>query len=119
MRRLLLVSLVIAIAAPALAAPSAAAAADDAPVAGAPRAALQEGGSDSGLTDVVLVATWTFVAIVAGSLLLGALYFFKKQVGGFPENPSWVAPISIERSETFADEGDFGDAVPDAHGAHH
>jgi hypothetical protein len=80
-------------------------------------ASYQESGDDG--TDIVEVATWTIVGVVVGALVMGALYFFKREMGGFPANPTWVAPISIERSETFADEGDFGDVAPDAHGAHH
>ncbi|MGD9934378.1 MAG: hypothetical protein AB7T37_11750 [Dehalococcoidia bacterium] len=85
---------------------------EDEPVGGA------HGGEGSGV-DVVPVAVWTTVGIVASGLLLGVFYLFKRRIGGFPANPEWVAPISIERSETFAKEGDFGDVAPDAHGAHH
>jgi len=75
--------------------------------------------SDSSGVDVVPGATWMFVGIVVSALGLGILYLFKRRVGGFPKNPAWVAPISIERSESFAKEGDFGDVAPGAHGAHH
>ena len=76
------------------------------------------GGEGSGV-DVVPVAVWTTVGILVSALVLSVFYLFKRRIGGFPANPEWVAPISIERSETFAKEGDFGDVAPDAHGAHH
>jgi hypothetical protein len=69
--------------------------------------------------DVVPVATWSIVGTLIGALVLGVLYLFKRRVGGFPENPEWIAPISIERSETLPKEGDYGDVPADAHGAHH
>jgi hypothetical protein len=80
----------------------------------APAAAYQEG-EEEDENDVVPVAVWTTVGVVAGAVVFGVLYLFKRRIGGFPKNPSWVAPISIERSETFPDEGDFGDVAPGAH----
>jgi hypothetical protein len=68
---------------------------------------------DGGI-DVVPGVVWTVVGVVAGAVVMGALYFLKRRLGGFPENPSWVAPISIETSDTFHDEGTFGDQVPSA-----
>lgn len=76
------------------------------------------GGEASGV-DVVPVAVWTTVGVLASALVLSVFYLLKRRVGGFPAHPEWVAPISIERSETFAKEGDFGDVAPGAHGAHH
>lgn len=63
------------------------------------------------------VVVWSLVSLGIFALVLGAFYFFKRQVGGFPENPEWVAPITIMASKDFADEGDFGDAGPTAHGS--
>lgn len=70
-----------------------------------------------GLNDVVI---WTIAALGIFAAVMGTFYFFKRQVGGFPEHPSWVAPITIMRSEEFPDEGDFGDQVPSqqAHAEH-
>jgi hypothetical protein len=63
---------------------------------------------------------WASAAIAVAGLLLGILYLLKRKLGGFPEHPAWVAPITIMPSKNFADEGTFGDA-PDPHagGAHH
>lgn len=65
--------------------------------------------SGGGGTDVWEVATWSLVGVAIFCLALGILYLFKRQVGGFPENPSWVAPISIQRSRDLPSE-------PDTHG---
>lgn len=46
-------------------------------------------------TDVKEVAIWSMVGIGAGVVVLGVLYLFKRKIGAFPENPSWVAPITI------------------------
>ena len=80
--------------------------------------AQDEGGSSlvSRATDPVVV--WSLVGLGVFAAAMGALYFFKREVGAFPENPSWVAPISIMQSSTFPDEGDFGDAAP-GHGTGH
>lgn len=62
------------------------------------------------------VAIWTMAALGIFAVVLAVFYFFKRQVGGFPENPAWVAPITIMASKDFADEGDYGEAAPAAHG---
>ena len=67
-----------------------------------------------GLDSVVI---WSLVSLGIFALVLGAFYFFKRQVGGFPENPEWVAPITIMPSKDFADDGDFGEAGTTAHGS--
>ncbi|MCA9823109.1 MAG: hypothetical protein R3B97_08620 [Dehalococcoidia bacterium] len=122
MRTLVLRSVVLAAAVFCIAAPAGAAfAADAAPAASAitvlhadePAGGAQS--SDSSGIDVVPGATWMFVGILVSGLGLSILYLLKRRVGGFPKNPAWVAPISIERSETFAKEGDFGDVAPGAH----
>ena len=95
----------------------------------APLAVSQEGegegeaagdeGDGGGITiDVVPVTLWTLAAVAGLCVVGGVFYLFKRRVGGFPKNPSWVAPISIMESRDFPDEGDFGDALPDAHGHH-
>jgi hypothetical protein len=63
------------------------------------------------------VVIWSIVALGIFAAIGGALHYFKRQVGGFPENPGWVAPITIMQSKDFPDEGDFGDQVP-SHQAH-
>lgn len=79
----------------------------------------QETSGDGG-TDVVPVAAWTIVGIAIFAAVFGMFYLFKRRIGGFPRNPSWVAPITIMPSREFADEGDFGDQVPSgqAHAEH-
>jgi hypothetical protein len=82
-----------------------------------PASLAQESGEDD--RDVVPVAAWTIAGVGVFAVAGAALYFLKRRVGGFPANPTWKAPISIERSETFPAEGDYGDVAPDPHGAHH
>lgn len=69
--------------------------------------------------DVVPGVIWTVAGIAITCAVGGVLYFFKREVGGFPENPDWVAPISIMRSADLPDEGAYGDVEPGAHGGHH
>jgi len=79
---------------------------------------LQEGEpeeSASDETDIVPVAVWTIAGVLLAGLAGGVFYLLKRRVGGFPQNPSWVAPISIMESKDFADEGSFGDAPVESH----
>lgn len=67
--------------------------------------------------DVQKVAIWSIVSIAAGCALLSVLYLFKKQIGGFPEHPAWVAPITIMPASQLP--GDDGDPhAQDGHGDH-
>lgn len=78
----------------------------------APALAQDHGGGSStgnGGRDVWEVAIWSLIGVGIFAIALGILYLFKRQVGGFPENPAWVAPISIQRSRDLPSE-------PDAHG---
>jgi hypothetical protein len=52
---------------------------------------------------------------------MGTLYLLKRRVGGFPEHPSWTAPISVMRSRDLpGDDGADGHAAsPDGHGTGH
>lgn len=69
-----------------------------------------------GLDGVVI---WSLAGLGIVSIVLGVFYFFKRQVGGFPENPAWVAPITIMPSKDFPDEGDYPDSAPThAHAEH-
>jgi hypothetical protein len=73
-------------------------------------------------SDIKPMVFWSIATIAGAATVFGTLYLFKRRIGGFPENPSWVAPITIMPSKNFADEGTFGDApadAHDAHGAHH
>lgn len=89
----------------------------------APAAADDEGGhsatqaTDDG-TDILPVTLWSLAGVAVGATVMGTLYLFKRRVGGFPENPSWTAPISVMRSRDLpGDDGANGHgASPDAHG---
>jgi hypothetical protein len=93
------------------------AAADPAPSA-PPQVHLQEDepaeDADSGF-DVVPGLVWTTAGVAIASIVMGVLYLFKRRVGGFPANPSWVAPITVMQSKDFPAEGDYGDVSPDSH----
>lgn len=69
--------------------------------------------SDSG-TDVVPRVTWMLAGIAAAAVVMGLLYLFKRRVGGFPKNPSWVAPITIMPSSELPGDRDPHEA--DTHG---
>ncbi|MCC7366261.1 MAG: hypothetical protein IT303_18030 [Dehalococcoidia bacterium] len=79
----------------------------------------EEGGTadDGSGVDVVPVAVWTTVGVLGGAVVFGVLYMLKKRLGGFPANPSWVAPITIMPSKDFPDETTYGG--DDAHGHGH
>lgn len=63
---------------------------------------------------------WSLAGIGIGGVALTVLYLLKRRVGGFPENPDWVAPITIMKSQDNATEETFGGVSDhDAHGAHH
>lgn len=67
--------------------------------------------------DVLPVVLWSLAGAAVFAVVLGVLYLLKRQVGGFPENPEWVAPISIMRSRDLpADDDTHGHG--DAHGGH-
>jgi hypothetical protein len=78
-----------------------------------------EGGSSSGSSwsDVKEVAIWMMVGIAASAVVLGVLYLLKRRVGGFPKDPAWVAPISIQRSADLPGDDNAGHEA-DAHGSH-
>lgn len=91
------------------------------PNTGAPVAAAQEaaGGSDHRIEPMVL---WTVVGVGIGAIALGVLYLFKRQVGGFPQHPTWVAPITIMQSKDSPGDADSHEATAPGddhgHGAH-
>jgi hypothetical protein len=71
-------------------------------------------------TNIKKNVLWMFSGIGASAIVLTALYMLKRRVGAFPENPDWVAPITIMRSKDAPDEGAYGAvAGHDAHGSHH
>jgi hypothetical protein len=60
--------------------------------------------------DVKTVVLWTVAGTAAAAVVMGTLYTLKRRVGGFPRNPTWVAPITILRSADFPDDGTYGEA---------
>lgn len=99
-------------AASALAAPTA-------PPPSSPAVRAQEGQAAEHRVEPVLL--WTAVGVAIGGLALGVLYLLKRQVGGFPEHPSWVAPITIMPSRELPGDTDSHEATApgDEHAAHH
>ena len=80
-------------------------------------------GESSG-QDVNPVLLWSIASVAAGVVVMGTLYLLKRQVGGFPANPAWVAPITIMHSRDNATDatwgaGDDGHGHADAHGTQH
>lgn len=72
-------------------------------------------------TDILPVTLWSLAGVAAGAVVMGTLYLLKRRVGGFPQNPSWTAPISVMRSRDLPGDGDAnGHGSPhDAHGGGH
>jgi hypothetical protein len=92
---------------------------DDEPAKGDDHGKEAESGESEGSGhDVVPVTLWSIAGVLMFGLALSVFYALKRRVGGFPKNPLWKAPISVERSATFADEGTFGDAPAAGHGHH-
>lgn len=92
----------------------------------APALAQHGGGGEPGGgtgIDVVPPLLWSAVGVAAGAVVFGTLYLFKRQVGGFPEHPEWVAPIEIIPSRSLPSEAadDSGAHGGGQHGdpAHH
>jgi hypothetical protein len=76
----------------------------------------QVAGGNNNVLPVVL-GTLAFIALF--SVALGVLYLLKRQVGGFPEHPEWVAPITIMRSRDLpGDDGEHGHNGHNGHGGH-
>lgn len=65
--------------------------------------------------DTTAAAIWSAIGIAIGCVILGVLYLFKKQIGGFPEDPEWVAPISIMLSSELPSDEPVDDAHAPAH----
>lgn len=60
--------------------------------------------------------TWTLVVMAAGAIIGATFYLLKRQVGAFPKDPDWVAPISImPAGENAEDEADFPPPPADHH----
>ncbi len=66
-------------------------------------------------TDVVPTLVWMALGVAGLAIVLTLFYFLKRSVGGFPKNPSWVAPISIRRSRDFPGDTDAHESTHDAH----
>jgi hypothetical protein len=67
--------------------------------------------------DVAPMVIWSLVGIGVAVAVGGTFYLLKRRIGGFPANPSWVAPISIEPSSTFPE--DYGNGPANLDGPHH
>lgn len=67
--------------------------------------------------DVVPRVTWMLVGVAASAVVLSVLYLLKKRVGGFPKNPTWVAPITIMPSSQLPGDRDPHEA--DSEDGHH
>jgi hypothetical protein len=63
--------------------------------------------------DVVPMLIWMFVGVGVSALVLGTLYLFKRRVGGFPKNPTWVAPITVMRASDLPGDPDPHEATSD------
>jgi hypothetical protein len=80
--------------------------------------ALQQ--QDDNGSGTVTRALWTLAGIGVGALALSILYLLKRRVGGFPEDPTWVAPISIMPADENATEESFGETpAHDGHASGH
>lgn len=112
---------VVALIAIAAVAPAAAAEAprEPAPIVRQLRPLPNEGESSGGGSDVKPMVIWSIVTVLGGATVFGTLYLLKRRVGGFPQHPAWVAPITIMPSKDFADEGAYGDAPAGGHDSHH
>lgn len=90
-----------------------------APAAAAP--ALEVGYGPGKSVEPVII--WTAVGVAIISVVGGTFYLLKRQVGAFPANPEWVAPISIIRSRDLPGDTDPHEAAApgqeDAHGTGH
>jgi hypothetical protein len=64
----------------------------------------QERGESSGDTTTPII--WAVIGVATASLIGGTLYLLKREVGGFPADPDWVAPISVMRSSDSAEESE-------------
>jgi hypothetical protein len=81
-----------------------------------PRPAEAGGAPGQRVEPVIL---WTITGVGVGVVVFGTLYLFKRRVGGFPEHPSWVAPITIMPSRESPDERTYGEVPPQGHGPQH
>lgn len=91
----------------------------------APMAFAQEHGNEPATTsnsphwsDVKEVALWSIAGVAVGAVVLGVLYTFKRKVGGFPANPSWVAPITIMPSRDLPGDDNQGHEATAPHDSH-
>jgi len=66
-------------------------------------------------SDVVPTLVWSTLGVAAFAIVLTLFYFLKRRVGGFPKNPSWVAPISIRPSREFPGDTDSHASAHDEH----
>jgi hypothetical protein len=58
-----------------------------------------DGEKTGGPDTLVPVVIWSLVGVCIAGVVFGVLYLFKKQVGGFPQPPSWTPPIDLMLSK--------------------
>ncbi len=73
------------------------------------RVLLEEQTAGGGGLDLSVHVLWTIAGAIIGAVIMAYLYLLKRGVGGFAENPDWVAPISIEPSSSFPEEAEDDD----------
>lgn len=64
--------------------------------------------------DVVPTVIWVIVSVLLACLAGGILYLFKRRIGAYPKNPSWVAPISIMLSRDLPGDEEAHEAHADS-----
>lgn len=80
--------------------------------------AAQETNGDG--QDVLPMVLWTMGVLAVAGVVLGTLYLLKRRVGGFPENPTWTAPITVMLASENATEETFGlEPEHASHGSDH
>jgi len=76
-----------------------------------------DGSNGGGPDTLVPVVIWSLVAICIAGVVYGVLYLFKRQVGGFPQPPSWIPPIDLMLSKDLPQDEPETGHHDDAHSA--
>ncbi len=77
-------------------------------------AAAQENTGGGGNSNLVPTLLWAALGVACFAVVLAGLYLLKRRLGGFPENPSWIPPISIRPSSDFPGDTDPHEATSHA-----
>lgn len=77
-------------------------------------------GGASGISANTERILWSVLAVALAVPIGGVFYLLKKRLRAFPENPEWVAPISVMRSRDLPDERTYegSEAAGPGHGHH-